>query len=200
MIRPGRSIQRAVARAGLVTVGAALVTVAGASAVFANVDSPCHATVYVTPSKPDSAKGAAKAGGQEVVIDSTSIVNVPHYSDFLSGVGDSGGVVMGSGEAGVAIFGGSITIASGSGSGSSGEGGPISAGEISDKLPGPLAGTRLAREITVIGSATPKDGGAACKGEVTFVWQDVSAIDTLAGKAGALLAAIGGGGGEASPS
>lgn len=180
------------------------VTVSGALLAFATpahatIDQAwCHGTGFDSPVKPDSVDGAKAAAGAGATVDfaSAAVWHVHSWKDYLSGVGNSDGA-MSSGQAFVDAFGLSVQVAGGSGSGSTGSGGPISAYDLASKLPGPLGSEPPAAVIFASGSAAPDPNGkppapGPCSGQIAIVFDDASPASTAEGQLGIAMMVLGG--------
>jgi hypothetical protein len=189
--------------AGITATGSLLLTTAPAHAI---ITGDCTGNGYSTPAaggKPAdvaAAKTASASGGTTTDFKIDRDWYVPSYKDYLAGEGQSTTGSMGSGFAKVVFFGFRFTVVSGSGHGTTGKGGPLSAAELD--LPGPMKGRPVASVLYGYGEAavdpSPPAGQKAangpCSGNITVHFQDVSGVSaasTLVGQASLLLLLIG---------
>jgi hypothetical protein len=163
----------------------------------ATIDGPCQGHGYETPGKPNSVADAKTAGGGTVDFHS-AVWHVKSWKDWLSGDGSADGA-MSSGVAYVDAFGQTITVAQGTGSGATGQGGPISPYDLAQHLPGPLGTQPPAAVIFASGNAQvdPKGNPPAsgpCSGEIAIVFDDASPASTTEGQFGIAMMVLGGAG------
>jgi hypothetical protein len=206
----GRScgrLSRAATIIGLAAItasGTLLLTTVPAHAI---ISGNCTGTGYSTsagagkPADVAAAKAAAASGGTTANFKTDTDWYVPSYKDYLAGEGESTSGSMGSGFANVAFFGFEFQVVSGSGHGTTGKGGPLSAAELD--LPGPLKGRPVASVLVGYGRATPdtnppqgqKAADGPCSGHITVHFQDVSGVSaastTLVRQASLVLLLIG---------
>lgn len=187
--------------AGLSAAGAFAFTTIPAQAIISG-DGNCTGTGYSTPGsagKPadvSASKTASANGGTTVDFKTKADWYVPSYKDYLAGRGESPTGTMGSGFGNVAFFNIHFQVVGGTGHGTTGQGGPLSAAEL---LPGPLKDHPLAAVLVGYGAATPdgnppsgeKGAAGPCAGYIIVHFQDVSAAGSLVGEVGLLLMLLG---------
>ena len=182
-----RRVALKLALAAPVAIGAAMIMVSPAGAT---IIGPCTATGYSTPAdkgKPQSIADA-KAGGTSVNLATSPRWDVPSYKDYLAGEGSSTGD-MSSGAAYITVFGFTYPVASGTGSGHIGSGGPLSVADYAK-------GIVPSKVIDISGSAQPDPNSSnpasgPCQGDVTIVFNDVDPNTTVIGVLSIVLMVIG---------
>jgi hypothetical protein len=189
--------------AGITASGTLLLGTVPAHAV---ISGNCTGTGYSTPAaagKPAdvaAAKATSASGGTRADFKTDTDWYVPSYKDYLAGDGRSTSGSMGSGFANVAFFGFQFPVVSGTGHGTTGKGGPLSAAELN--LPGPFKGRPVASVLVGYGRgevdpnppAGQKAADGPCSGHITVHFRDVggaSAASTVVGQASLLLVLIG---------
>src|SRR5260370_223060 len=100
------------------------------------------------PANINAAKTASAAGGTTVDFKTQTDWFVASYKDYLAGRGESPTGSMSSGFANVVFFGIHLPVIGGTGHGTTGQGGPISAADV---LPGPLSGHAVASVLVAYG-------------------------------------------------
>jgi hypothetical protein len=171
-----------------------------ATPAHATIDGPCAGTGFDSPpttSTPSFKDSKAHAEGEADFKDE-AVWHVRSWKDWLSGEGEATDGDMASGVAYVDAFGQTITVASGEGSGSTGQGGPISAYQIAQHA-GPVSNQPPAAVIFASGNAQPDQqsqhpASAPCSGEIAIIFDDASPAQTTAGQIGILTMFLGGAG------
>lgn len=187
--------------AGLTAAGILAAAPVPAQAVVSGAGN-CTGNGYSVPrsaGKPadiNAAKTASAAGGTTVDFKTQTDWFVASYKDYLAGRGESPTGSMSSGFANVVFFGIHLPVIGGTGHGTTGQGGPISAADV---LPGPLSGHAVASVLVAYGVAIP-DGNpppgqtpaaGPCSGYIVIHFQDVGALDSAVGQAGVALMVLG---------
>ena len=187
--------------AGLTAAGILAAAAIPAQAVISGAGN-CTGTGYSVqrsagkPADVNAARAASASGGTTVDFKTQTDWFVSSYKDYLAGRGESTTGSMSSGFANVVFFGIHFPVIGGTGHGTTGQGGPLSAADL---LPGPLSGRPVAAVLVAYGAATPdgnpppgqKSAAGPCSGYVVIHFQDVSALDSAVGQAAVALMVLG---------
>lgn len=201
---PGGQVLAVASRLGLAGLAAASILAASAVPAQAVISGTgnCTGAGYTVPRSAGkradvtAARTASANGGASVDLKTQTDWYVASYKDYLAGRGESPTGSMSSGFANVVFFGIHFAVIGGTGHGTTGQGGPISAADL---LPGPLSGRPVAAVLVAYGAAVP-DGNpppgetaaaGPCNGYIVIHFQDVNATDSVIAQAGIALMVLG---------